>query len=72
MEQLSLFSESRTEPLQRKIVAVGPVVLNGFYYELSSRKFVSFVQGRRYYEIPASRCKFDRGWQEKLKRERSI
>ncbi|MFC4305760.1 hypothetical protein [Cohnella boryungensis] len=68
VEQLLLFSE----PSGPKIIVVRPIVLNGFYYEQSSHKFVSFVQGRRYYEILASRCKFDRDWQDKIKRERSI
>ncbi len=47
-------------------------VLNGFYYETSSRKFVSFVLGRRHYEIPASRCRLTKEWQQKIMRERSI
>jgi hypothetical protein len=47
-------------------------VLNGVYYEAETDLFVSFVLGRRYYEWPAKGCEFDRSWQERIKRERSI
>ncbi|WP_019420156.1 hypothetical protein [Paenibacillus sp. OSY-SE] len=59
--QLELFTES--EPLP---------VLNGMYYERSTERFVSFVLGRRHYEVSAKRCFLDKAWQEKTKRERAI
>jgi len=65
IEQMELF---HIEPEQRQ----PKEVLNGFYYEQSSRKFVSFVLGRRHYEILASRCRHDKQWQEKIKKERFI
>ncbi|BFH66217.1 hypothetical protein J27TS7_10630 [Paenibacillus dendritiformis] len=46
--------------------------LNGMYYERSTDRFVSFVLGRRHYEIPAKRCPFDKAWQKKTKQERAI
>lgn len=65
VEQLDLFEFS--EPAQP--------VLNGFYYEERSRRFVSFALGKRHFEILASRCsppKWPKEWQETIKRERSI
>lgn len=47
-------------------------LLNGFYYERSTKKLVSFVFGRRHYEILASRCRLDKEWKEKIMKERSI
>ncbi len=80
VEQLDLFAALADPPVpaaQRPARQSEPVPapLNGFYYEASSRKFVSFMHGRRHYEIPASRCRppvFTREWMEKTKRERSI
>lgn len=46
--------------------------LNGMYYEASSDKYVSFVLGRRHYELAAKHCGFEKEWQERIKRERSI
>lgn len=59
--QMDLFSDF--EPEQ---------TLNGMYYERGTDKFVSFVLGRRYYEISAKRCTFEKAWQEKTRRERAI
>jgi hypothetical protein len=71
--QLLLFEEA---PAPKVITSVpktsGPPVLNGFYYEQSSRKFVSFVLGRRHYEMLASRCRHPKEWQDKIKKERVI
>lgn len=61
--QLELFTESVPE---------SSPALNGMYYERSTDRFVSFVLGRRHYEIPARRCFLDKAWQEKTKRERTI
>ncbi|TVX93019.1 hypothetical protein [Paenibacillus agilis] len=49
-----------------------PPELNGMYYEKSTNKFVSFVLGRRHFEISAKRCTWDKAWQEKTKAERAI
>lgn len=46
--------------------------LNGMYYEQSTDKFVSFVQGRRHYEESAKRCGHPKEWQEWIRRERAI
>lgn len=58
--------ESVDEPLNEK------PPLNGMYYEASSDKYVSFVLGRRHYEVAAKSCGFDKTWQVRTKRERSI
>lgn len=65
-EQLDLFA-TPAPPLED---AAPP--LNGFYYERSTDKFVSFVLGRRYFEISTRRCQFPKDWQEKMKQERAI
>lgn len=46
--------------------------MNGMYYERSSGKFVSFVCGRRHFEITPGRCLGDKEWKEKTMRERAI
>lgn len=49
--------------------------LNGFYYERHSQMFVSFVHGRRHFEIHVNECKgpdWPKEWREKIKRERAI
>lgn len=66
LEQMDLFDvmDNRIEP--------PPRVLNGMYYEQVTGNYVSFVCGRRHYEIPAKGCGLNREWQERTKRERSI
>ncbi|WP_374019042.1 hypothetical protein ABU162_04645 [Paenibacillus thiaminolyticus] len=64
MVQMDLFSDFES-------LAPQPP-LNGMYYERRTDRFVSFVLGRRHYEIPAKRCTFDKAWQEKTKQERAI
>lgn len=59
--QMNLFSDFEREPH-----------LNGMYYERSTDRFVSFVLGRRHYEISAKECKWDKAWQMKTKQERAI
>nr|WP_244965854.1 hypothetical protein [Paenibacillus alvei] len=59
--QMDLFSDFEQEPS-----------LNGMYYERSTNRFVSFVLGRRYFEISFWECLGDKAWKEKLKRERAI
>ncbi|WP_036708088.1 hypothetical protein [Paenibacillus pinihumi] len=72
IEQLELFDfEPKVEPAII-FTSYSVPALNGFYYETKTRKFVSFVLGQRYYEIPASRCRLAKEWQQKIMRERSI
>ncbi|MGW8822256.1 hypothetical protein ACWGNU_09035 [Paenibacillus lautus] len=59
--QLDLFEEQDAQ-----------TVLNGMYYEQSSGKFVSYVLGRRHFEITPGRCLGDKEWKERIKRERAI
>ena len=47
-------------------------VLNGMYYEQSTNRFVSYVLGRRYFEVTPSRCLGDKDWKEQTMRERAI
>lgn len=47
-------------------------VLNGMYYEKKTNKFVSYVKGRRHFEVTPGRCLGDEAWKEKTKRERAI
>lgn len=61
VEQLDLFADASEEP-----------PLNGMYYERNSDKFVSFVLGKRYYEVAAKGCGLPADWQQKTKRERWI
>ncbi|MCI1777693.1 MULTISPECIES: hypothetical protein [Paenibacillus] len=46
--------------------------LNGMYYERATGKFVSFVCGRRYFEITYGQCLGDKEWKERIKKERAI
>lgn len=68
IKQLDMFDDSEGAA---PAAPVAPV-LNGFYYERATDKFVSFVQGRRYYEEPAKGCKLPKDWQQRMKRERAI
>lgn len=65
--QLDLFSFTPEPQVEQRAP-----VLNGMYYERSTSKFVSYVQGRRYYEVTPARCLGDRAWKERIMRERSI
>jgi hypothetical protein len=47
-------------------------VLNGMYYERATGKFVSYVCGRRYFEVTPARCLGDKAWKDKTMRERAI
>lgn len=69
-EQLSLF-DAYQPALEH---SADPPNLNGFYYEQVSNKFVSFVLGRRHFEIHAKNCgaRYPKDWREMLKREREI
>lgn len=70
--QLDLFSLDNDSLRQKEPISFAPKVLNGMYYERSTKKFVSYVQGRRYFEIIPSRCLGDKEWKEKTMRERAI
>lgn len=59
--QLDLFEEQDAQ-----------TVLNGMYYEQSSGKFVSYVLGRRHFEITPGRCLGDKEWKERMMKERAI
>jgi hypothetical protein len=61
-----------TEKPERAPSPAGPAPLNGMYYERKTDRFVSFVNGRRHYEIAARRCGLSKDWQEKTRRERVI
>jgi len=69
VEQLDLFTPSRQEPASAPCVQ-GTPTLNGFYYEQNTRKFVSYVMGRRHYETNGFGMPVE--WKDKIKRERSI
>lgn len=62
------------EPIQLDLFEEqgGQTVLNGMYYEWSSGKFVSYVLGRRHFEITPGRCLGDKEWKERMMKERAI
>lgn len=69
VEQLDLFELD--EPVQ----VTDQLQLRGFYYEERTKRFVSFANGRRHFEILSSRCKppkWPKEWQDQIMRERSI
>lgn len=70
VEQLLMFEEAPVDLVEISVPTVSP--LNGFYYEQSSRKYVSFVLGKRHFEMLASRCRFPDEWKNKIKEERAI
>lgn len=67
MKQLDLFSDWGAE--QSALVDQG---LNGFYYERSTDRFVSFAIGTRFYEVAAAECDFPKEWQKRVMKERAI
>ncbi|MNE65462.1 hypothetical protein D3C80_1609430 [compost metagenome] len=62
--QLDLFETFGEQPKEN--------VLNGMYYERSSGLFVSYVLGRRHFEVTPYECLGDKAWKEKTIRERAI
>jgi len=72
VKQLDLFSDWAAPAAPVAPAVTKAPVLNGMYYERSTDKFVSFVLGRRHYEVPAKTCGFMKEWQEKTKRTRAI
>ncbi|MBO2943621.1 hypothetical protein JJQ72_06465 [Paenibacillus sp. F411] len=72
---------AKDEPVQLDLFGGGDLdvsppgpsrVLNGFYYEASTDKFVSFCLGRRCYEEPAKGSELPKEWRERMKKERAI
>lgn len=59
--QLDLFATDEPAP-----------VLNGMYYEKKTNKFVSYVKGRRHFEVTPGQCLGNKAWQERIKKERAI
>lgn len=73
VEQLDLFGGADiSPPAVRQPQKPRKVVLNGFYYESATDMFVSFVQGRRHYTMPARGCQHPKEWQNRIKKERAI
>lgn len=66
--QLDLFNDLHAD----LVTTVAAPALNGFYYERSTDRFVSFVLGRRHYEESAKRCGHPKDWQERIRKERAI
>ena len=72
-KQLDLFdllaeeSKSPTSPAPS-----GKVILNGMYYEKSTGLFVSFVLGRRHFEVTPDECLGLKEWKKRTMKERSI
>lgn len=60
--QIDLFDDRASEQ----------AVLNGMYYERATSKFVSYVCGRRHFEVAPGRCLGDKDWKEKTMKERAI
>ncbi|TCZ76075.1 hypothetical protein E0485_14610 [Paenibacillus albiflavus] len=69
--QLDLFADMDHGAVQAPTAPKVPI-LNGFYYEASTDKFISYSLGKRHYEEPAKGCKHLKEWQNWLKRERAI
>jgi hypothetical protein len=75
LEQMDLFALDESGQVSSKLIVLREPLLNGFYYEERTRQFVSYCNGRRHFEIQASKCKglnWPWEWQEKIMRERSI
>lgn len=71
--QLELFKDATdVAPAPTRLITLKPPVLNGMFYERSTDKFVSFVLGKRHFEVRAKGCGYMKEWQERTKRERSI
>lgn len=68
VEQLDLFGGA---DLNQPSEQAGKV-LNGMYYEQSTDLFVSYVLGRRHFEVTPAECLGDKNWKEKTMRERAI
>lgn len=68
VEQLDLFGGADLDAS----AAPAAHVLNGMYYEKATGLFVSYVLGRRHFEVRPFDCLGDKEWKERIKRERVI
>ena len=59
--QIDLFATEEPEP-----------ILNGMYYEGNTDMFVSYVMGRRHYQVSAKGCKLDKAWHGRSALKRSV
>ncbi|MHA6484501.1 hypothetical protein ACX1C1_21625 [Paenibacillus sp. strain BS8-2] len=74
-QQIDLFTVEDPAPDSSGLFVLGEPILNGFYYEERTKRFVSFCNGRRHFEILASKCKgpdWTREWKERIMKERAI
>lgn len=69
--QLKLFDELAMEPSSDG-QAPPESSLNGFYYERSTDKFVSFALGTKHFEVAVKDCDFTKEWQKRIKQDRAI
>lgn len=69
VHQLDLFAIIDPKP---KVPIRAVPILNGMYYEQSTGLFVTYVQGRRHFEVSPGQCLGDKAWKENTKRERVI
>ncbi|MEK3684890.1 hypothetical protein [Paenibacillus sp. FSL R10-2736] len=69
-QQIDLFALLDSKP--KPSAAAQKPLLNGLYYERETDLFVTFVQGRRHYEVPPRQCLGDKAWKDKTMRERAI
>lgn len=74
-EQIDLFLMDDPAPDTTGLIVLREPVLNGFYYEEWTRRFVSYCNGRRHFEILARKCKgpnWPLEWKERIMKERAI
>ncbi|MEC0169874.1 hypothetical protein [Paenibacillus graminis] len=69
VQQLDLFALIDPKPTPP---ATATPILNGMYYERATGLFVTYIQGRRHYEVSWGQCLGDKAWKDKTKRERAI
>ncbi|ETT45745.1 hypothetical protein C162_20466 [Paenibacillus sp. FSL R7-269] len=69
-QQIDLFALLDSKP--KPPAAAQKPLLNGIYYERRTGLFVTYVQGRRHFEVSLGRCLGDKAWKEKTMRERAI
>ncbi|MEK3792040.1 hypothetical protein MKX42_09985 [Paenibacillus sp. FSL R7-0204] len=69
VHQLDLFT--LIDPKPKPPIKAVPI-LNGLYYERSTGLFVTYVQGRRHFEVSTGQCLGDKARKEKTMRERAI
>jgi len=69
--QLSLFDDLVLESQPDGQAPPDPS-LNGFYYESSTDRFVSFALGCRHFEVFPKECDFPKEWQKRVMKDRAI